>query len=363
MKANTDIMLTHLSLFTGIGGLDLAAEMAGITTVGQCENAAYPTNVLQKHWPHVPKWSNIEELTGASFYERTGMRTVDIISGGIPCQPFSVAGKQKGQGDNRYLWPHMFRVIRELAPRWVIVENVSGIIKIAGDTICKDLEQAGYSVGIFNYEVAAIGAPHRRARVFFVAHSNNTRIGTSRHGIDRERQTKNERRTEQPQLESCGHGEDVAHTEGKQNRRICKRGLQSDIRTSREGLQSRASFTMDRPKQAPQFQQSDRYISDTDNGRGTMWRYWKFPTVASLERSGADNGGRTPEHVTGQRGRPIESRMGRMVNGFSHWLHEPNIPRISTGTKNRVDRLKCLGNAVVPQQAYPIFAAIAEILK
>lgn len=164
-------MITHLSLFSGIGGIDLAAEWAGIHTIGQCEWAEYPTKVLEKHWPNVPRWKDIRTLTGDDFYERTGRRTVDIISGGFPCQPFSVAGKRRGKEDDRYLWPEMVRVIKELRPAWVVGENVAGIVRMALPDILSELEACGYRTRTFLIPACAVGARHRRYRVAIVGYS------------------------------------------------------------------------------------------------------------------------------------------------------------------------------------------------
>lgn len=266
--------LTHLSLFSGIGGLDLAAEWAGFETVGQCEWADYQTKVLEKHWPDVPRWRDIRTLTKESFYERTGLRTVDIISGGFPCQPFSVAGKQKGKGDERYLWPEMLRVIRELAPRWVIGENVPGILRLAAADVVADLEREGYDVAVFDFEAAAVGAPHRRERVAFVAN----RVATLADNAS------------------------------------CKRRTRSQIK--------------------------EICIKDT-NDSGVC------EAMGDTDKSDCrgDNGRRKPSGLTERR----------------WWSVEPDVGRVAYGVPNRVDRLKCLGNAVVPQQFYPIFKAIHDI--
>ena len=311
--------LTHLSLFSGIGGLDLAAEMAGFRTVGQCEWADYPTKVLEKHWPDVPRWRDIRTLTGESFYEKTGLRTVDIISGGFPCQPFSVAGKRRGKEDDRYLWPEMLRVISELRPAWVVGENVAGIVNMALDQVYSDLENEGYSVQAFIIPACAVDAPHRRDRCAIVAWNSNSR----------DRDAWAEREVEKREnAEPTGVCENVAHAESI--------GLQRE-------WSGRDQIGGTRPEKA-QPERRCNVLSDTDNGCRTLRRDGEFPAVEETGESRTDHGGGAAEYVAGE-----------------WWPTEPDVGRVVDGVPSRVDRLKCLGNAVVPQQFYPVFQAIADI--
>ena len=170
--------LTHLSLFSGIGGLDLAAEWAGFTTVGQCEWADYPTKVLEKHWPDVPRWRDIHGLSANEFVRKTGIKPGELtcISGGFPCQPHSVAGLRKASSDERDLWPEYRRVVSEIKPKWVVAENVRGLITSESGRffrgILRDFSNMGYDVGWCCYRAADVGAVHSRERIFIIAHSN-----------------------------------------------------------------------------------------------------------------------------------------------------------------------------------------------
>lgn len=172
--------LTHLSLFSGIGGLDLAAEWAGFTTVGQCECADFQTKVLEKHWPDVSRWRDIHGLSADDFYRRTGRKTVTVISGGFPCQPHSVAGKRQASSDERDLWPEMRRVICEIKPRWVVAENVPGLLSSEDGRffggVLRDFAEMGYDVGWGITSAAGFGAIHRRERMAIVAYSNKKRL-------------------------------------------------------------------------------------------------------------------------------------------------------------------------------------------
>ena len=168
--------LKVLDLFSGIGGFSLGLEQTGFfETVAFCEQDNYCQEVLQKHWKGVKIYDDIKKLEGKEIQDRHGR--IDICTGGVPCQPFSVAGKQNGTNDDRYLWPDMFRIIEQLEPTFVIIENVKGLINIQEgmvfETVCSDLESEGFEVQAFIIPAAGVGAPHRRERVWIVGYSKH----------------------------------------------------------------------------------------------------------------------------------------------------------------------------------------------
>lgn len=165
-----------LSLFTGIGGLDLGLERAGMTVVGHVEIDPFCRSVLTRHWPEVPKHDDVH--TTVDWWRSEPRPRVDVVAGGIPCQPFSQAGHQLGVDDPRWLWPAMERVVRALRPRFVILENVVGLVRdrVAFGRILGDLAALGFDAQWSVLSACTVGAPHRRRRVFVVAYPCGTRL-------------------------------------------------------------------------------------------------------------------------------------------------------------------------------------------
>ena len=166
--------LSVLDLFSGIGGFSLGLEATGkFKTIGFCEKDKFCQKVLQKHWPDTPIYEDIKKLDGTKI-------KADVITGGFPCQSISIAGKQKGKNDDRFLFPEMLRVIKETQARWVIGENVQNLLNISNGEILQgihnDLETIGYEVQTFNISASSQGAWHKRSRVWIVAANTNTRL-------------------------------------------------------------------------------------------------------------------------------------------------------------------------------------------
>ena len=178
-------MLRVLDLFSGIGGFSLGLERTGgFETAAFCEIEKYPVSQLKKNFPGVPIYDDIKRLTAERLVS-DGIGRIDVITGGYPCQPFSVAGKQKGEKDDRHLWPSMLEIIAQVRPTWVICENVTGHIALGLDQVLLDLENEGYSSRTFIVPACSVNAPHRRDRLWIVAHSDSTGLEQSNETLER----------------------------------------------------------------------------------------------------------------------------------------------------------------------------------
>jgi len=326
--------MKHGSLFSGIGGFDLAAQWMGWDNVFHCEWMPFPRKILSHYWPEAVSY---HDITTTDFRQHLGQ--IDILTGGFPCQPYSAAGKRKGKDDDRHLWPHMLRCIREVKPRWVVGENVFGLATWNGglvfEEVCTDLEAEGYTVQPYVLPAAAVNAPHRRDRVWFVAYAKGER--------NRKQQTTN-----------CG----------KQNRQYYDNGkIGTAAYPHLHGFQQRHGNDEEHASQGGQYAQRDFEQSNGDgnatdaNGNGLQGcisadfnrqqrsvqidapqcisaygaavPFEDFPTVAPI--CGGDDG--LPTELDGIT--------------FSKWRNES---------------IKAYGNAIVPQVAYQIFKAIQETI-
>lgn len=214
--------MTHLDLFSGIGGFALAARWAGIETVQFVENEEFAQKVLTKNFPGVPIHGDIKT------YRANGIVSPFLLTGGYPCQPFSQAGRRRGQNDDRHLWPEMFRVIQECRPNWVLAENVTGHIKLGLQEVLADLESEGYQSQVFHIGALAKDAPHRRMRVWIVSNSNSglsnrkgEEICTGRNSPDNG--SKDVANSKSKRVEGCGTGgEQESHTHGQEGLSMCE---------------------------------------------------------------------------------------------------------------------------------------------
>ena len=338
-------MKTHLDLFSGIGGFALAAGWAGYNTIGFCEIEDYPRRVLSKRFSGVPIHGDIRELDGSVY------RGVSLITGGYPCQPFSAAGKRGGASDDRHLWPQMLRVIKQARPVFVVAENVAGHITLGLDEVLADLESEGYAGRAIVVPACAVNAPHRRDRVWIIARS-------LAHSEQQGLQGHVEQQTESSDAPSgCSTDTTVAHSGSGR-----RQGGELQAGRNEPGLcgtdvGDTDSSGMERPRSEQQTARSSRAgedVAHSDSKRRRMWN----PVRQDAEDAGQSS--RSTQHGTGK----FIGRLGGAVDGLSSGLDFPRrwgdgswedgVPRVTVGAKNRTQRLKALGNAIVPQVAYEL---------
>ena len=256
-----------LDLFSGLGGFSLGLERTGhFETVAFCDNNQYSKLILDKHWKGVKIYDDVREISKEKFRE-DGIEFPDIITGGFPCQPFSVAGKQKGTSDNRHLWPEMFRIIKAFKPRYVIGENVRGIVNIQEgvvfETVCTDLESEGYEVQPFIIPAAGVGAPHRRERVWIIANRERSNVVNTVGNDERQEISRSDEETRGIQEEHRTEHSTTGQSSRTSAIRNGDNGYESMENPNNNGLEGRLSET--RNQAITGKESSVNGSEDTDN--------------------------------------------------------------------------------------------------
>ena len=260
-----------LDLFSGIGGFSLGLESTGhFETTAFCEIDKFCKLILNKHWKGKKIYDDVKAISKKQF-EEDGIDFPDIITGGFPCQPFSVAGKQQGTSDSRHLWPEMFRIIKDFSPRWVIGENVKGLTNIQDgmvfETVCSDLEGEDYEVRTFNIPAAGVQAPHRRERLWIVAHAKRFNERESIRGSDetqnkiQEEHRQNNSTSRESSRTSSIRGTDNGHEDMENSRRTLQQGTELSKKNENETRKGNA----DQHQRSSSTPQSN--VADTERQR------------------------------------------------------------------------------------------------
>ena len=359
-KNTLENKLKVLDLFSGIGGFSLGLHSTGIfDTIKFVEFDEFCQKVLKKNYPNVPIEGDIKNVKGKEF-------EADIVVGGFPCQPFSVAGKQKGRDDNRYLWPEMFRLIKEIKPEFVIGENVQGLVNLQNGMVLRqvqdDLEGEGFEVQCFLIPASGIGAWHQRFRVWIVAHSkhngylaaesrcnekknrdekkNGEDINTSRKFIG----TSTNRETDKGHERSDGYenNEDVSNTISELSVGCSSTTRDSEAELIR--LECNEGWHWNQVRSQVE-RCSEQDLQHPDNQRCKEPNVSKEPNEPNITNRKHDQGRDTKTWWQ------IESDLCGVPNGISRELD-----------KDRASRIKSLGNAIVPQMARIFGLAIKKVL-
>lgn len=318
--------MRHGSLFSGIGGFDLAAEYMGWENCFHVEKDLFCQAVLKKHFPQSEAFDDVKKFNGLRWHG-----AIDILTGGFPCQPYSVAGKRRGKEDDRALWPEMLRVISEIRPTWVVGENVAGFINMGFDSAASDLESEGYEVQAFVIPACAIGAPHRRDRIWIVAHteSNGQWSGRIKRDIHET------------------HGGQDGSSRSKPTGANCKSENMAHVSHAGCELQSRTI---------------ECKANEDENGKGDADFTKRSGGTSSSNANGSRLEGRELNGINDPEGRKNKRRSVTEFDPNENWIETATyLCGKNYGLPGRMDRFKSLGNAIVPGIAYQIFKAIEAV--